>query len=65
MALIDLYRVTSTLMNLLTQNIKSRIDNVLVTALPPEKVGPVMNTLSLYLYHVAEDPYYKNAARPW
>jgi hypothetical protein len=61
MALIDLYRVTSTLITLLTQNIKTRTDNVSVTALPPEKVGSAMHTLSLYLYHVAEDAYYKNA----
>ena len=72
MALIDLYKVTKTLMNLLTQNIRENIDPSLkppppeltVTAIPPEKVENPQNTLSLYLYHVAEDPYYKNALGP-
>jgi hypothetical protein len=72
MALINLYKVTKTLMNLLTQNITENIDTSLrppppeltVTAIPPEKVENPQNTLSLYLYHVAEDPYYKNMLGP-
>jgi len=62
MALMDLSKVTSTLMKLLELNVKrlSGID-VLVTPQPPDKVGAVMNQLSLHLYHVAEDGYYKNA----
>ena len=39
-----------------------------VTAIPPERVVELMgnpaNTLSLFLYHVIEDPYYKNALGP-
>ena len=72
MALINLYKVTKTLMDLLTQNITENIDTSLkppppeltVTAIPPEKVENPQNTLSLYLYHVAEDSYYKNALGP-
>jgi hypothetical protein len=66
MALRNLYNVTNTLMNLLTQNITKNIDEALeghltVTAIPPDKVENPSNTLSFHLYHVAEDPYYKNA----
>ena len=72
MALQNLYKVTKTLIDLLTQNIKNIteiIDPSLsgllkVTAIPPEKVENPSNTLSLYLYHVAEDPYYKNMLGP-
>ena len=62
MALLDLSKVTSTLMKLLELNVKrlSGID-LLVTPQPPDKVGAVTNQLSLHLYHVAEDGYYKNA----
>jgi hypothetical protein len=69
MALINLYKVTKTLTDLLTQNITQNIDPSLtglltVTAIPPDKVENPSNTLSLHLYHVAEDPYYKNALGP-
>lgn len=69
MALINLFKVTKTLTDLLTQNITQHIDTSLagllnVTAIPPEKVENPQNTLSLHLYHVAEDPYYKNAIGP-
>ncbi len=69
MALQNLYKVTKTLTDLLQQNITKSIDTSLdgllnVTAIPPEKVENPSNTLSLYLYHVAEDPYYKNIAGP-
>jgi Pvc16 N-terminal domain len=69
MALRNLYRVTNTLINLLTQNITKNIDMSLdgrltVTAIPPDKVEDPSNTLSLHLYHVTEDPYYKNALGP-
>ncbi|MGH8563237.1 MAG: DUF4255 domain-containing protein [Gammaproteobacteria bacterium] len=65
MALINLYKVTKTLTDLLTQNITQNIDPSLtgllsVTAIPPDKVENPSNTLSLHLYHVAEDPHYKN-----
>jgi hypothetical protein len=66
MALINLFKVTKTLTDLLSQNITQDIDPALtglltVTANPPDKVESSSQTLSLHLYHVAEDPYYKNA----
>src|SRR5262252_10701507 len=64
MPLLNLFKVTKTLVDLLTQNIKVNVDptvSVNVTALPPEKVEGAENTLSIFLYHVAEDPYYKSA----
>lgn len=72
MAVINLYKVTKTLMDLLKENITKNIDPSLsgpmseltVTAIPPEKVDHPSNTLSLYLYHVAEDAYFKNALGP-
>src|SRR5919108_6017809 len=69
MALINLFKVTRTLTDLLTQNITQDIDPSLagllnVTAIPPEKVENPSNTLSLHLYHIAEDPYYKNVLGP-
>lgn len=69
MALLNLYKVTKTLTDLLTQNITKNIDPALdgllhVTAIPPENAENQANTLSLYVYHVAEDPYYKNMLGP-
>jgi hypothetical protein len=69
MGLLNLFKVTKTLTDLLSQNITKNIDTSLdgilnVTAIPPEKVESPTNTLSLYLYHVAEDRYYKNAPGP-
>jgi Pvc16 N-terminal domain len=69
MGLLNLYKVTKTLTDLLLQNITKNIDTSLdgplkVTAIPPEKVENPENTLSLHLYHVAEDPFYKNALGP-
>jgi hypothetical protein len=64
MALIDISLVTTGLMKLLEDNINknldSEIDNLSVTAEPPDKVGAVGNRLSLYMYHLAEEPFYKN-----
>lgn len=67
MALIDLSLVTTGLMKLLEDNININIDtgaDVTVTAEPPDKVGAVINKLSLYMYHVAEEAYYKNMEAP-
>lgn len=73
MALLDLYKVTRTLTDLLMYNITKTIEPSLdpamappgselqVTAIPPEKVENPSNQLNFYLYHVAEDAYYKNA----
>lgn len=70
MALLNLYKATKSLTDLLTLNITRNIDTSLdggvlqVTAIPPEKVENPSNTLNLFLYHLAEDAYYKNALGP-
>ncbi len=76
MTLINLYRVTNTLLNLLALNVSLILNeernevfpiprsDLTVTARAPEQVGSVENTLSLFLYHIAEEPYYKNMLGP-
>jgi hypothetical protein len=65
MPLFDLSQVTSSLAETLRLNITQRLDPSLaaqltVSTLPPERVSGAMNTINLYLYHLAEDPYYRN-----
>ena len=67
MALLDLSRVTSTLTSLLESNINLHLQSggpaVTVVPTAPNNVGEsAQNLLSLYLYHVSEDPYYRNMA---
>jgi hypothetical protein len=67
MAFLDLSQVTTTLTSVLEQNINFHLQpgGPAVTAVPtaPHNVGDsVQNHLSLYLYHVSEDAYYRNAA---
>jgi len=70
MTLLNLYKVTKTLIDLLTLNITRNIDTSLgggllqVTAIPPEQVENASNTLNFFLYHIAEDAYYKNVLGP-
>jgi hypothetical protein len=67
MALLDLSQVTTALLKLLEDNIEKVIDtgaSVTVTAASPDSVGTVMNTLSLYMYHVGEEAAYKNLLGP-
>jgi hypothetical protein len=67
MALLDLSLVTSTLMKLLDDNINKNIDlaaDVIVTPVSPDTVGTVERTISLYLYHIAEEAQYKNLVGP-
>ncbi|MCM1983261.1 Pvc16 family protein [Lyngbya confervoides] len=76
MTLINLYGVTNTLLNLLALNVSVLVNqernemvpiprpDLTVTAMAPERVENPNNTLSLFLYHVAEDAYYKNALGP-
>jgi hypothetical protein len=66
MSLFDLSQVTSSLAEALRLNIL-RLEPTLagqleVSTLPPERVSGTMNTVNLYLYHVAEDPHYRNLA---
>lgn len=65
MPLLDLSQITSSLTEALRLNITQHLDTTLaghldVTTLPPERVSGAMNTINLYLYHVAEDSYYRN-----
>ena len=69
MALTDLSLVTSSLRTLMDLNIRRLMGGVgpgaiSISTLPPERVGAAVNTLNLHLYHVAEDPYYRNAPGP-
>lgn len=69
MPFLNLSDVTSTLTGLLEANINRLLvdDGLTVTAVPtaPNHVGEsVQNHLSFYLYHVSEDPYYRNALGP-
>jgi hypothetical protein len=65
MPTLDLSTVTRTLKNLLEQNVLAVGGlSVTVTPAPPDKIGSDDNTLSLHLFHVAEDPYYKNTPGP-
>ncbi len=69
MPVADLYLVTSSLRQLLSLNVRRLMGGVApeelnVTTMPPELLENPSQTLNLHLYHVAEDPYYKNAASP-
>jgi hypothetical protein len=70
MAILDLASVTRSLKKLLEENINQNLfseappPGVLVTAQAPDKVGSVENTISLFLYHVSEDPHFKNFEGP-
>ncbi len=61
MPLTDLSRVTSSLITLLAENIRQNLEptiapDINVTPVPPDRVGTVPNTISLYMYHITEDP---------
>jgi hypothetical protein len=67
-ALLDVSRVTRTLMKLVDTTVTGSSAwpagvTLSVTALPPDKLGDG-NSLSLYLYHVMEDPQFKNFPPP-
>ncbi len=70
MTLKNLYNVTKTLTELLrlniTRNIEESLDGDLeVTGIPPERVeSGASYRLNFFLYHIAEDAYYKNALGP-
>lgn len=68
MALLNLASVTRSLTKLLVENINQTYyggsEVVTVTPLAPDKVGAADNTISLFLYHLGEDPYYKNFEGP-
>lgn len=67
MPLFDLSNVTSSLAETLRLNVLQRLDPTLsgqlqVTTRPPERVSGAQNTINIYLYHLAEDSYYRNLA---
>jgi hypothetical protein len=69
MALADLSLVTRSMRTLLDLNVRRLMGGVApgsitISTLPPERVAAAVNTLNLHMYHVAEDPYYKNAPGP-
>lgn len=76
MTLMNLYGVTNSLLNLLALNVSLILNeelneavaiprsDLIVTSIAPERIENPNNTLSLFLYHVAEDPYYKNVLGP-
>ncbi len=59
----DLSQITTSLITLLTDSMTVILGTTpAVVAQSPDKIGTAAtNTLSLYLYHLREDPYYKNA----
>ena len=66
MTTLDLSLVTRTLRSLLHANVRRLLNGIppnqlQVTLMPPELVDASVQTLNLHLYHVSEDPHYKNA----
>lgn len=67
MTTLNLSHVTLTLQNLLSRNVRRLLGGTpagdpLVTLMPPELVDASTRTLNLHLYHVSEDPHYRNMA---
>jgi hypothetical protein len=66
----NLFLVTQTLQRLIDLNVRALLMReglstaITVTAMPPERVGSATNTINLHLYHVMEDPFYKNRPGP-
>jgi hypothetical protein len=66
--LLDIALVTETLISLIKKQIatspeKAKVSPLEVWALPPDKLTGD-HTIGLYLYHVTEDPHYKNLEPP-
>jgi hypothetical protein len=70
MATVNLFLVTQTLQRLIDLNVRALLfreglpTTVSVTAMPPERVGSETHTINIHLYHVMEDPHYKNLPTP-
>ena len=62
MPLFDLSHVTtrSPTLRLNIPRLEPTLAGLAVSTLPPERVSGEINTINLYLYHVAEDPHYRN-----
>ncbi len=66
MTTLNLSHVTLSLQSLLDLNVRRLLGGIPanqldVTLMPPEQVNAIIQTLNLHLYHVSEDPHYKNA----
>lgn len=66
MTTLNLSHVTVTLQTLLSNNIRRLLggtgpNDPLVTLMPPEQVTAINRTVNLHLYHVSEDPQFRNA----
>ncbi|MCW8856718.1 MAG: DUF4255 domain-containing protein [Kangiella sp.] len=61
MAMLDLSLVTTSLKKLVEVNVANLLgETVTVSTMPPELVNGALKTINLYLYHISEDPHYKN-----
>jgi len=66
MATLNLAHVTLSLRSLLHKNVRRLLGGVapsqlVVSLMPPERVEASVPTLNLHLYHIAEDPHFRNA----
>jgi hypothetical protein len=67
MTVSNLYHVTQTLSTLLDESLTRILGantDWTVTTQPPESLDDETNTVNLFLYHIAEDPNYKNQSTP-
>lgn len=61
MAVLDLSLVTTSLKKLVEVNVANLLgETITVSTMPPEMVTGTTKTINLYLYHISEDPHYKN-----
>ncbi|HEY9030565.1 MAG TPA: DUF4255 domain-containing protein [Kangiella sp.] len=61
MAMLDLSLVTTSLKKLVETNVANLLgETITVSTMPPEMVPGTTKTINLYLYHISEDPHYKN-----
>lgn len=61
MAVLDLSLVTTSLKKLVEVNVANLLgETITVSTMPPEMVPGTTKTINLYLYHISEDPHYKN-----
>lgn len=66
MATLNLAHVTLSLRSLLHKNVRRLLggigpNDLVVSLMPPERVEASVQTLNLHLYHIGEDPHYRNA----
>jgi len=67
MTVANLSHVTKTMRALLKDRVPQLLDgapSLTITSKRPESLALEKNTINLYLYHISEDPFYKNQAAP-